>query len=106
MWQDKRYGDSLGRVVGITEGEGINRGMVLRSNVVFNTLILKGGIKGVREISLYSLDGKRVKVLLRGGFNGEGELRFSLKDIPAGVYFLRISGKDRDKIEKVIKIRR
>jgi|GEM_PF-6351432 len=114
VWQEKRYGDmdifagyvdSTGNVVGIEEREEKPE-FKIESLIVSDWVRIKffRGMENVR-ITLYSIDGRRIREVFRGGVRS-GELRIPLSSLPSGVYFLNIFNGDREVVKKVLKVRR
>jgi type IX secretion system substrate protein len=56
------------------------------------------------EVMLFNLFGQKLKALYTGEFPaGRNEMKFSLKEIPAGIYFVRLIADDHEAIKKIVK---
>jgi len=55
------------------------------------------------NISLYDISGKKVRIIIKESKQrGTHSLMFRRKDLPAGVYFIRMQSSDNLKIVKLI----
>ena len=56
------------------------------------------------SISLYNLYGEKLKTLFEGEcMTGRNEMKFSLKEFPAGIYFISMSPDGKEAMKKVIR---
>lgn len=61
-------------------------------------------ISGPQQLVLHSMDGSPVKVFDRLHSNAGNPLVIDISDLPSGIYFLSITGKDQSTAKKIIKL--
>ena len=86
--------------VGLTQLENNGNTLTIYPNPTNDIINIKGNENTENEIFIYNVNGQ---VLLSKHFSNKNIEQVDLSALPRGIYFLKISGQDFVKVEKIIK---